>query len=97
MVAHLTVAEGGGAQIPRIYFLDDTKGVTGKVHIGFFGPHRFVPNAGANRPPLRRGSALVARLGRPWQHFWQLAPTFAGSGPRHNAGSPEIGAAIGGR
>jgi len=48
MVAHLKVAEGGGAQIPRIYFLDDTKGVTGKVHIGFFGPHRFVPNAGAN-------------------------------------------------
>ncbi|MGD0409808.1 MAG: hypothetical protein ABSB34_12580 [Candidatus Limnocylindrales bacterium] len=42
------MAEGGGAQIPRIYFLDDTKGVTGKVHMGFFGPHRFVPNAGAN-------------------------------------------------
>jgi len=48
MVAHLKVAEGGGAQIPRIYFLDDTKGVTGKVHTGFFGPQRFVPNAGAN-------------------------------------------------
>jgi hypothetical protein len=37
---------------------------------------------------------LVARSGRTWQHFWQLAPTFAGSGPRHDAGSPEIGAAI---
>jgi hypothetical protein len=48
MVAHIKVAEGGGQQIPRIYFFDDTKGTTGKVHIGFFGPHRFVPNKGAN-------------------------------------------------
>lgn len=44
MFAHLKVSEGGGQNIPRIYFHDDTKGVTGKVHIGFFGPHRFVPN-----------------------------------------------------
>ncbi|MBF6605167.1 MAG: hypothetical protein IVW53_06245 [Chloroflexi bacterium] len=48
MVAHIKVAEGGGQQIPRIYFHDDTKGPTGKVHIGFFGPHRFVPNKGTN-------------------------------------------------
>ena len=44
MEAHLKVSEGGGQNIPRIYFHDDTKGVTRKVHIGFFGPHRFVPN-----------------------------------------------------
>lgn len=48
MVAHIKVAEGGGQQIPRIYFHDDTKGPTGKVHIGFFGPHRFVPNKSTN-------------------------------------------------
>ncbi len=48
MVAHIKVAEGGGQQIPRIYFHDDPKGPTGKVHIGFFGPHRFVPNKSTN-------------------------------------------------
>lgn len=48
MFAHLKVSEGGGQNIPRIYFHDDTKGVTGKVHIGFFGPHRFVPNKSTN-------------------------------------------------
>ena len=44
MHAHLKVAEGGGQNIPRIYFYDDAKGDTGKVHIGFIGPHRLVPN-----------------------------------------------------
>lgn len=44
MQAHLKVVEGGNHQIPRIYFHDDRKGVTGKVHIGFFGPHRHVKN-----------------------------------------------------
>ena len=44
MHAHLKVAEGGGQNIPRIYFYDDVKGGTGKVHIGFIGPHRLVPN-----------------------------------------------------
>jgi hypothetical protein len=48
MFAHLKVSEGGGQNIPRIYFHDDTKGVTGKIHIGFFGPHRFVPNKSTN-------------------------------------------------
>ena len=43
MEAHLKVAEGGGQNIPRIYFHDDAKGSTGKVHIGFIGPHRLVP------------------------------------------------------
>ncbi len=44
MQAHLKIAEGGNHQIPRIYFHDDRHGATGKVHIGFFGPHRYVPN-----------------------------------------------------
>jgi hypothetical protein len=48
MFSHIKVSEGGGQHIPRIYFLDDTKGLTGKVHIGFFGPHRFVPNKSTN-------------------------------------------------
>lgn len=46
MQAHIKVAEGGGPQIPRIYFHDDRHGATGKVHVGFFGPHRHVPTAG---------------------------------------------------
>ena len=44
MYAHLKVAEGGGENIPRIYFHDDARGETAKVHIGFIGPHRLVPN-----------------------------------------------------
>lgn len=44
MQAHLKVAEGGNHQIPRVYFHDDRHGSTGKVHIGYFGPHGHVPN-----------------------------------------------------
>ena len=44
MGAHLKIAEGGGQNIPRVYFDDDTSGPTGKVHIGFIGPHDLVPN-----------------------------------------------------
>ena len=44
MQPHLKIQEGGGENIPRIYFYDDTRGDTGKVHIGFIGPHRLVPN-----------------------------------------------------
>ena len=44
MEAHLKIAEGGGESIPRIYFYDDAKGATGRIHIGFIGPHRLVPN-----------------------------------------------------
>lgn len=29
---------------PRLYFCDDTRGSTGKIHVGFIGPHRLVPN-----------------------------------------------------
>lgn len=44
MQAHMKIAEGGGTDIPRIYFYDDTKGTTGKIHVGFFGPHRYMEN-----------------------------------------------------
>ena len=44
MEAHLKVSEGGGPLAPRIYFYDDTGGDTGKLHIGFFGPHDHMPN-----------------------------------------------------
>lgn len=48
MPAHLKPVQGGGMQIPRIYFHDDTKGVTGKVHVGFIGPHDLMPNTLTN-------------------------------------------------
>lgn len=48
MLAHLKVSEGGGNLAPRIYFHDDTNGVTKKVHVGFVGPHRLVPNKQSN-------------------------------------------------
>lgn len=44
MEAHMKIATGGGPLSPRIYFHDDTKGRTGRIHVGFFGPHRHVPN-----------------------------------------------------
>jgi hypothetical protein len=47
MDAHIKVAQAGGSLTPRIYFYDDTGGVTGKVHVGFVGPHRYVRNAGS--------------------------------------------------
>ncbi len=47
MWSHLKPVQGGGKQIPRIYFHDDTKGDTGVVHIGFIGPHDLVPNTKA--------------------------------------------------
>ena len=48
MESHLKPIEGGGMQIPRIYFYDDTRGQSGKVHIGFVGPHDLMPNKSAN-------------------------------------------------
>jgi len=45
MLPHLKIAEGGGSNIPRVYFYDDTKGATGKIHVGFFGPHRYMANS----------------------------------------------------
>ncbi len=37
MEAHLKLSNGGLA--PRLYFLDDTGGSTGKVHVGYIGRH----------------------------------------------------------
>ena len=44
MEAHLKIQVGGGNSIPRLYFLDDADGATGKIHIGFIGSHYLVPN-----------------------------------------------------
>ena len=38
MIAHIKLDQGPTA--PRLYFFDDTRGNTGKVHIGYIGPHR---------------------------------------------------------
>lgn len=48
MWAHLKIAEGGGPLAPRVYFHDDTRGKSGKVHIGYVGPHRHVENTRTN-------------------------------------------------
>lgn len=44
MLSHLKISEGGGDLAPRVYFYDDADGVTGKVHVGFVGPHYLMPN-----------------------------------------------------
>lgn len=38
MPAHLKPG-GGATDAPRIHFHDDTRGATGKIHVGYFGPH----------------------------------------------------------
>ena len=48
MFAHLKTVQGGGTTIPRVYFHDDTMGVTKKAHIGFIGPHDLMPNESTN-------------------------------------------------
>ena len=48
MLAHMKIAEGGGPLAPRVYFYDDTRGSTGKMHVGFIGPHYFMPNKSTN-------------------------------------------------
>ncbi len=37
MLAHIKL--GNGQHAPRLHFLDDTRGGTGRVHIGYIGPH----------------------------------------------------------
>lgn len=44
MEAHLKISEGGGDLAPRVYFHDDSLGMTRKIHVGFIGPHYLVPN-----------------------------------------------------
>lgn len=48
MQAHLKISEGGGMLAPRVYFHDDTRGATGKVHVGYIGPHEHMPNTRTN-------------------------------------------------
>ncbi|MGW4898389.1 hypothetical protein ACWEQL_40040 [Kitasatospora sp. NPDC004240] len=38
MQAHLKI-DSKGSTSPRVYFLDDTKGVTSQVIVGYIGPH----------------------------------------------------------
>ena len=44
MFAHLKISNGS-QHAPRIYFHDDTSGSTGRIHVGFIGPHKRVPNS----------------------------------------------------
>lgn len=48
MWSHLKIAQGGGPLAPRVYFYDDTRGPTGKIHIGFVGPHKYTENTRTN-------------------------------------------------
>lgn len=43
MPAHLKISAGGGNLAPRIYFHWDPAGM--KVYVGFFGPHKYIPNS----------------------------------------------------
>ncbi|MFM2046812.1 MAG: hypothetical protein RL383_889 [Actinomycetota bacterium] len=45
MLNHAKIQARGSGFIPRVYFHDDTGGATGKIHIGFIGPHYLVPHA----------------------------------------------------
>lgn len=45
MEAHAKIRPQGDGRIPRVYFYDDTKGPTKKMHIGFIGPHSLVPTS----------------------------------------------------
>ena len=38
MPEHIRI-EKGGTPSPRIYYYDDTRGATGKIHVGWFGDH----------------------------------------------------------
>jgi len=40
--AHIRIDRGGGVA-PRLHYLDDTSGRTGRVHIGYLGPHLISP------------------------------------------------------
>lgn len=48
MFSHLKISEGGGPLAPRVYFYDDTAGKTAKVHVGYIGPHAYMPNGSTN-------------------------------------------------
>lgn len=37
MTSHIRIDQGETS--PRLYFYDDTRGTTGKIHVGYIGPH----------------------------------------------------------
>lgn len=43
MQAHIKVRTKGNKNIPRIYFHDDSRGPTRRIHIGLIAPHYLVP------------------------------------------------------
>ena len=45
MLNHAKIQARGSSIIPRVFFHDDTDGATGKMHIGFIGPHHLVPTS----------------------------------------------------
>lgn len=45
MLNHAKIQAKGSSYIPRVFFHDDTDGATGKIHIGFIGPHHLVPTS----------------------------------------------------
>lgn len=45
MLDHAKIQSKGSSFIPRVFFHDDTGGSTGKMHIGFIGPHYLVPTS----------------------------------------------------
>jgi hypothetical protein len=45
MEAHLKIAEGGGNLAPRVYFF--FKDADSTMHVGYYGPHRNMPNSKA--------------------------------------------------
>ena len=45
MIAHAKIQLRGRGTIPRVFFFDDMKGPTKKIHIGFIGRHDFVPTS----------------------------------------------------
>ncbi len=47
MYPHLKISTGT-QHAPRLYFFDDSLGVTGKIHVGFIGSHDLMPNSTAN-------------------------------------------------
>ncbi len=48
MRSHIKIQKTGNSHIPRVYFYDDTRGKTGKMHVGFIGPHYLVRHGNWN-------------------------------------------------
>ena len=42
MECHIKIGDGSDAA-PRLYFADDTRGASKKIHVGFYGPNDLVP------------------------------------------------------